>query len=231
MNESYLPQHATLDETCEWLRNTTGQSWTLPRLLESGLMPWFWLDYTNGWPAIFGNRVEGYLAPVLFAGDTQRLAADRQNLLVNMTRTHDGKIIKIGPPALSAPVAEIRFVRADIEQLAKDICAQPSQAASAESGKQAAPKGITKDQALIAFESLVKINLKSAMEDKPKWIKDACLDKGAPGKKHPSLWDPVILGIAIREQCNVPKSKLTHAFLDHPFLQDWRNDWSEKSDY
>jgi hypothetical protein len=136
MNGSYLPQEATLDEACDWLREQTGERWVLPRLLECGLMPRFWLDYTPGWPAMFGSRLEGYLAPVIFAGDTQRLAADRQGVQVNFTRTHDGKITKIGPPALTVPVGDLRFLRSDIEQLARDICRPTPQAAPVELGNQ-----------------------------------------------------------------------------------------------
>lgn len=121
MGEIYLPKHATTEEACDWLSEKLGERWTLPRLLECGLIPWFWLDFTPGWPAIFGDKVEGYLAPVLFACDTQRLAVVRQEVKVNLSRTHNGQIIKIGPPALSVPIGELRFLKSDIERLANEF--------------------------------------------------------------------------------------------------------------
>lgn len=96
----------------------TGQKWTLARLLESGLMPWFWIDYKADVPAvIFNGRIEGYLAPVVFAGDTQRLAADGSDALVNITRTAGGVLMKV-EPAMRMPLSELRFKSEDLQSLA-----------------------------------------------------------------------------------------------------------------
>lgn len=118
MTNDYLPKHATTTQACEWLKARSGDNWTLARLIEHGLMPWFWFDYKPGWPAVFGNRVEGYLAPMVFAGDTQRLEADGTDALVNMTRTHNGVIVKI-EPGISVSIAELRFKREDVQALSK----------------------------------------------------------------------------------------------------------------
>lgn len=112
----YLPKLATIEEACGWLNSHTGKSWSLARMMEYGLMPWVWLDYMPGYPAIFGDRLEGYLAPMVFAGDTQRLEADRTAILT-MTRTHDGELLKLSPGA-TFPLSEIRFKREDLEELA-----------------------------------------------------------------------------------------------------------------
>ena len=118
MTTDYLPAHATCLEACEWLRAKTGKTWTLARLLESGLMPWFWLDYTPGWPALFGGRVEGYLAPMVFAGDMQRLEADGTVALVNMTRTHDDVLMPL-KPGMKVLITDLRFKRDDLQDLGK----------------------------------------------------------------------------------------------------------------
>ena len=119
MKDSHLPKEATILESCNWLELQTGKSWTLTQLLECGLMPWFWLDYQQGWPdVLFGGRIEGYLAPVVFNGDIQRLSADRWEVLVSMTRTHGGKLIKIDSPALRFSVDELRFLSEDLKELA-----------------------------------------------------------------------------------------------------------------
>lgn len=122
-----LPKVATIEQACNWLRAQSGTDWTLARLLESGLMPWFWLDYTPGYAALFGNRLEGYLAPMVFAGDSQRLEADGGQALVNMTRTHDGDIAQVAP-GIRVPLSDLRFQRDDLRALS-DATA-PAQAAA-----------------------------------------------------------------------------------------------------
>lgn len=113
----YLPKLATIEQACAWLHARTGQSWSLARLMECGFMPWVWLDYTPGYPAIFGDRLEGYLAPMVFGGDTERLEADGTFALITMTRTHEGIPMKINP-GIRAPLSELRFKREDIEAMA-----------------------------------------------------------------------------------------------------------------
>lgn len=92
-------------------------------------------------------------------------------------------------------------------------------------------KGITKTQVLMAFEDIaMPANLSKLLSDKPKWIKDGCLDPGKPGKRE-GIWEPIVLAIALFEKRIVPKSKLTKAFYSHKFLSDWRDEWNEQSDF
>jgi hypothetical protein len=120
MNADYLPKHATDIEACDWLKAQTRERWTLARLLENGLMPWFWLDYKPGYPAIFGDHIEGYLAPMVFTGDTQRLEADGSHALVNMTRTYDGVVMKV-EPGITVSIKELRFKREDLQALSSAL--------------------------------------------------------------------------------------------------------------
>lgn len=91
-------------------------------------------------------------------------------------------------------------------------------------------KGITKQQALIAFESPCKdFALKKILENTPKWIEDARLRKGKPGPGHPTIWNPVILAIALIEYKRVPKPHINKAFYEHNFLAGWRDEWMERS--
>lgn len=129
MTDKYLPRRATIAESCEWLNERTGEQWTIARLLEYGLLPWFWLDFAPGWPAIFGDRKEGYLAPMCFAGDTNRLAAGCRDVIVTMTRTHDGKVFRIDEPTWRFDIDQLRFLRDDIKQLS-DRWATPSEPAA-----------------------------------------------------------------------------------------------------
>lgn len=120
MTADYLPKHASDIEACDWLKVQTGGSWTLARLLENGLIPWFWLDYKPGYPAIFGDHIEGYLAPMVFAGDTQRLEADGSHALVNLTHAHDGVVMKL-EPSITVSIKELRFKREDLQALSSAL--------------------------------------------------------------------------------------------------------------
>ena len=77
MASDFLPKRASVEDACQWLHARTSERWTLARILESGVMPWFWLDYKPGYPEAFGSRTEGYLAPMVFQGDVERLSGGR----------------------------------------------------------------------------------------------------------------------------------------------------------
>ena len=128
----YLPKDATIEQACNWLQAKTAQTWILPRLLECHLMPHFWLDYEPGYPAIFGNKIEGFQTSMMFQGDLLRLESDGANALVNMLAAHDGGLIKV-EPGWRVPLAELRFKRDQVERVAAIINRQktaPAQSAA-----------------------------------------------------------------------------------------------------
>ena len=116
----YLPKDATIEEACNWLQAKTGQTWVLPRLLECHLTPHFWLDYKPGYPAIYGNKIEGYQTRMMFQGDLCRLESDRGDALVNMFTAHDGTLVKV-QPGLRVPLSELKFKRESVERVAEII--------------------------------------------------------------------------------------------------------------
>ena len=116
----YLPKDATIEEACNWLQAKTGQTWVLPRLLECHLRPHFWLDYKPGYPAIYGDRIEGYQTRMMFQGDLCRLESDRGDALVNMFTAHDGTLVKV-QPGLRVPLSELKFKRESVERVAEII--------------------------------------------------------------------------------------------------------------
>lgn len=126
----YLPQLASIDESCEWLVEQTCETWNLQRLLEAGLMPWVWLDYSpEAPPELFGGRHEGFLAPFVFNNDCGRIGIDRMNALMTMTRAPDGRLVNFAP-GLSFDLVALRFKRDDIEHLAQKT--SPTATASAD---------------------------------------------------------------------------------------------------
>ena len=116
----YLPKDATSEQACAWLQAKTGQTWILPRLLECGLTPHFWLDYKPGYPAIFSDRFEGYQTRMMFQGDLCRLESDGNTALVTMFAAHDGSPVKI-EPGLRVPLSELRFKRDEIKATAEIV--------------------------------------------------------------------------------------------------------------
>ena len=116
----YLPKDATIEEACNWLQAKTGQTWALARLLECHLRPHFWLDYKPGYPAIYGDRIEGYQTRMIFQGDLCRLESDRGDALVNMFTAHDGTLVKV-QPGLRVPLSELKFKRESVERVAEII--------------------------------------------------------------------------------------------------------------
>lgn len=133
-NTDYLPNIATLAEATAWLEARTGEPWPLARVIESGLRPWVWLNPDpSGGPQdplmvhVFEGRSEGYLAPVVFLGDTYRLATARDGVL-SMTRTPSGRVFKITPPP-TIPIEELRFKGDEIRELAERL-AERQQATS-----------------------------------------------------------------------------------------------------
>lgn len=96
-----------------------------------------------------------------------------------------------------------------------------------------AAEGITKEQVLIAFDSLVKsINLKKALGNGKALFGDseARTQKGTRGGKHAALWNPVILALGLNEKYSVPMPHLKRAFSDHSFLRKWVDEWNDKLD-
>ena len=116
----YLPKDATIEQTCNWLQAKTGQTWVLPRLLECHLTPHFWLDYKPGYPAVYGDRIEGYQTRMMFQGDLCRLESDGGDALVNMFAAHDSSLLKT-EPGIRVPLSELRFKRDSVERVAEII--------------------------------------------------------------------------------------------------------------
>jgi len=63
MTITELPFRATTEQACEWLESHMKTPWTLAHLIESGLIPYVWLDYDADYPELFGDANGGYPAP------------------------------------------------------------------------------------------------------------------------------------------------------------------------
>lgn len=191
MENNYLPKQATISEACEWLQDETGEHWTLVRLIEHGLMPWFWLDYQAGWPdAVFNGCHEGYLAPLCFGGDTQRLAAGVSDVLVTMSRTQSGELFKleVSPNAVSFPIDDLRFLRDDITQLAGKL-SKPANAPAAkvQAGAITSPSDDWKDKARAiadeCFDHDTKMNCRDSLKNYSNRVMVMMQERGIKGPR------------------------------------------------
>lgn len=94
------------------------------------------------------------------------------------------------------------------------------------------PRGITKTQVLMAFESIVKINLKIALANGQGIYGDsgARTRKGTRGGRHAALWNPVLLAISWEQYKQATLPDLKNAFLKQAILSDWLDDWKDALD-
>ena len=111
MADDYLPAWLTTEQACALLEAKAGGTWTMQRLLEYGLWPSVWLDWSPDAPAeLFGDRREEFQAPFCFASDTQRLAFDGTALLTMTFRPSDGGLFRF-KPGLKVELSALRFAR------------------------------------------------------------------------------------------------------------------------
>lgn len=120
----YLPPKATAAEAVAWLEKNTGEAWSLARIVETGIWPWFRFDYSPEHAHMFGDRFEGYAAQMTFGCDKQRLLenASDQDFLVTMFYVPAGilspneELVRTTPIFL--PMSALRFAREDIQRIA-----------------------------------------------------------------------------------------------------------------
>ena len=139
MVNGYLPKFATIEQSCEWLQAKTGQTWLLPRLIESGLRPYVWLGNDPLQPNLFKNRPAGFQVQVMFQDDLTRLEADGTCTLT-MFYMPDDQLVKMEPSGV-IPLSELKFLREDIHELAVQTApAQTATPAPVVAGKKWTPE-------------------------------------------------------------------------------------------
>ena len=226
MTITILPYRATLEQACDWLEANTGTPWTLARLIEHEVTPYVWLDYDANYPELFGDANGGYAAPIFYEGDTARLAAGSEDVLITMTKDAYKIVARLPEPGFRRQLHELRFQKKDLEKLVKLLerasQPQPEPKAAAES-----TAGISKEQALAAFAPLVKMNLDTALTGGGGIFGDDGARIKASTKKAKSkiVWNPVVLALGLHDVYRVPLRGLSRAFAAHEFLDPWRDEW------
>ena len=228
MTITELPFRATTAQACEWLAGQTGAPWALPRMLENGLTPYVWLDYDAAYPELFGDANGGYAAPIFFEGDTARLAAGSDDVLITITKDAYKIVTRLPEPGFRRELHELRFLKKEVEKLAsrlkREAEAPPPVAEVATETKA----GIDKYQVLEAFARLVKIDLAQALDGAGGIFGDeGARIKGSAGKsKKHAVWNPVTLALGLNDVYRVPIPHLKRVFSAHDFLCAWVGEWN-----
>ena len=175
-------------------------------MLEKGLTPTVWLDYDADYPALFGDANGGYPAPIFFEGDIQRLAAGSEDVLITITKDAYKIVTQLKPPGFRRALDELRFLKKDLQRLASKLTreAEPD-LVNIEAAKES-QIGINKEQVLMAFASLVKIDLEQAMGSGGGIFGDeGARVKGSAKKgKNKTAWNPVTLALGLNDVYRVP---------------------------
>ena len=222
-----LPFRATTAQACHWLAHQTGTPWTLARMIENGLTPYVWLDYDAAYPALFGDANGGYPAPIFFEGDTQRLAAGSEDVLITITKDVYRIVTRLPPPGFRRALHELRFLKKDLERLASKLKREAqAQPITVEAAKES-QLGINKEQVLMAFSRLVKLDLEQALDSGGGIFgDDGARVKGSAKKaKNKAAWNPITLALGLNDVYRVPMPHLKRAFKTHDFLEAWATEW------
>jgi hypothetical protein len=223
-----LPFRTTTEQACSWLEQQTGTPWTLARLIGNGLTPYVWLDYDAAFPELFGDANGGYAAPIFFEDDTRRLAEGSVDVLITITKDAYKLVTRLPPPGFSRALHELRFLKKEIEKLAARLKREAEPAPIKVEAAKESQAGINKDQVLIAFSSLLKIDLAHALDSGVAVFgDDGARVKGSARKsKKNAVWNPITLALGLNDVYRVPISHLKRAFSAHEFMHEWIPEWN-----
>lgn len=225
MTATILPSWATAEETCLWLGEKTGTAWNLPRLLEGGLTPHVWLDYSEEYSGLFAEGITRYPAPIFFVDDIKRLSDGSADVLIRMTRDSDRISFKLKPPGITQPLAALRFFQRDVAQFAEDIM-NPKEIIEP---VPEVPKGLAKEEIIALFGGMVKMDLAKSLADAIGIFGDdgARVRKNSRAGKNSYLWNPVTLALGLNDVYRVPMPRLKKAFAIQTELRPWKDAWTE----
>ena len=197
-------------------------------MIEHGLTPYVWLDYDADHATLFGDANGGYAAPIFFEGDTRRLADGSEDVLITITKDVYKIVTRLKPPGFRRALHELRFLKKELERLASKLKREAEPTPVKIEGAKESQLGINRQQVLMAFASLVKINLEQALDSGGGIFGDdgARVKGSAKKSKNKAAWNPVTLALGLNDVHRVPMAHLTRAFNAHDFLLEWTAQWN-----
>jgi hypothetical protein len=228
-----LPFRATIAEACAWLEAQTGTPWTLSRLLENELTPVVWLDYDAAYPDLFGDANGGYAAPIFFKDDIAHLAAGSEDILITFTKDAYRLPARLPEPGFRRPLDQLRFQKSDLDRLAAKLkqdaqAPQPEPQAASKAATES-QSGISKDEVLLAFSAIVRMDLARALDEAIGIFGDdgSRVKASVRKSKRNAVWNPVTLALGLHDVYRAPLGALKRAFKSHDFLHAWQGNWEE----
>lgn len=223
-----LPFRATSEQACAWLESATASPWTLARLLTEGLTPYVWFDYDAAYPELFGDANGGYAAPIFFEDDIARLVAGSDDVLITITKDAHKLVTRLEAPGFRRELHQLRFQKRDLERLAEKLHRDAQPKPVVIEGAKETRSGISRDQVLMAFAEVVKIDMVKALDGAAGVFGDeGARVKGSAKKKNAALYNPVTLALGLNDLYRVPISRLKRVFQAHDFLYAWHGHWEQ----
>lgn len=136
--------------------------------------------------------------------------------------------------SISAHLEDLRKFATDEEW--REICADIDKPAAVlpTSVAKVILTGIGKQQVITAFRGIHydAEQWKKYLASPPVWLKECRTQRGTKSvKKHPALWNPVQIAIALTDQKRgVQIKKLDAVFVANKFLTPWCEMWTDKSE-
>lgn len=220
------------------LTEVTGSAWNLPDLLDAGLTPWFWLDYSPEAPAeIFNDRFEGMPVKMVFAGDAQRLRyLPDGDVSVTMYATEDERIYRC-LPGIAVPQSELMFDASEVHETARLLALEKSQGAApetaSESGSADKPLPLTTGDIAFVFDGLRwdEQGWRKPLGDKPKWLQACIAIPGQQGVRE-ATWNPVCIAARLVHEGHITARHARARFQTKPQLAPWLDAWKTyEADY
>ncbi|MET3135368.1 multidrug efflux pump subunit AcrA (membrane-fusion protein) [Oxalobacteraceae bacterium GrIS 1.11] len=159
-------------------------------------------------------------------------AKEYENILLKLADA--GEIIFYDPATLLRiwDASEVKDPMVDMDKIAAQIIQYSETNLTSTARPNKTEEGITKNQILAAFDSLVTTtNLSKAMADGRQWAVRARVSKGTRGQGGLlSVWNPLLMAVELCERGLATKSAINKAFLTCHFLTAWREQWNEHSE-
>ena len=86
-------------------------------MIESSFIPYVWFGHDADYPALFAYANGGYAAPIFFEGDTGRLAASREDMLITITKGVYKIVTRLKPPDFRRALHKLHFLKKDLDRL------------------------------------------------------------------------------------------------------------------